>query len=225
MINALWLYYVLFLFLWMFYFINCLQFLNVFWCPDVQQSENTFVCVRKAFHASPNVYKRKSKEIHMESEPCGVDCFLLQVCLAHSALCTPRWALYLFVYPLLFSSHPLCSLLQKGAKEFVDQNMLRSQRSRRRRRQQRPTSSSCPGPSESPEEGKQGDSDHETTSSSGGSLISQEIGLELLLKAPSALSALARMTKGVTEKVQFLTFVVFIDFLFIVLRFAYSPLP
>uniref|UniRef100_A0A671XTS6 [histone H3]-lysine(27) N-trimethyltransferase n=1 Tax=Sparus aurata TaxID=8175 RepID=A0A671XTS6_SPAAU len=73
-----------------------------------------------------------------------------------------------FVYPLLFSSHPLCSLLQKGAKEFVDQNMLRSQRSRRRRRQQRPTSSSCPGPSESAEEGKQGDSDHETTSSSEG---------------------------------------------------------
>lgn len=160
----------------------------------------------------------------MESEPCGVDCFLLQVCPAHSAFCTLRCELCLFVYPLLFSSHPLCSLLQKGAKEFVDQNMLRSQRSRRRRRQQRPTSSSCPGPSESAEEGKQGDSDHETTSSSGGSLISQEIGLELLLKAPSALSTLGRMTKGVTEKVQFLTFVVFIDFLFIVLRFPYSQL-
>uniref|UniRef100_A0A671XTJ7 [histone H3]-lysine(27) N-trimethyltransferase n=1 Tax=Sparus aurata TaxID=8175 RepID=A0A671XTJ7_SPAAU len=86
-------------------------------------------CFLHPFHASPNVYKRKSKEIHMESEPCGVDCFLLQ---------------------------------------FVDQNMLRSQRSRRRRRQQRPTSSSCPGPSESAEEGKQGDSDHETTSSSEG---------------------------------------------------------
>ncbi|XP_073350025.1 histone-lysine N-methyltransferase EZH1 isoform X3 [Pagrus major] len=113
-------------------------------------------CFLHPFHASPNVYKRKSKEIHMESEPCGVDCFLLQ----------------------------------KGAKEFVDQNMLRSQRSRRRRRQPRPTSSSCPGPSESAEEGKQGDSDHETTSSSGGSPISQEIGLEPLLKAPSALSTL-----------------------------------
>ncbi|XP_069004784.1 histone-lysine N-methyltransferase EZH1 isoform X6 [Embiotoca jacksoni] len=73
---------------------------------------------RNAFHATPNVYKRKSKEIRMETEPCGVDCFLLQ----------------------------------KGAKEFVDQNVLRSQRSRRRRRQQRPTSSTCPGPSGSTEE-------------------------------------------------------------------------
>uniref|UniRef100_A0A665VLZ0 [histone H3]-lysine(27) N-trimethyltransferase n=1 Tax=Echeneis naucrates TaxID=173247 RepID=A0A665VLZ0_ECHNA len=87
-----------------------------------------------SFHATPNVYKRKSKEIRMETDPCGVDCFLLQ----------------------------------KGAKEFVDQNMLRSQRSRRRRRQQRPTSSACPGPSGSAEEGKEGDSDHETTSSSEG---------------------------------------------------------
>nr|XP_046270998.1 histone-lysine N-methyltransferase EZH1 isoform X1 [Scatophagus argus] len=91
-------------------------------------------CFLHPFHATPNVYKRKSKEIHMETEPCGEDCFLLQ----------------------------------KGAKEFVDQNMLRSQRTRRRRRQQRPTSSSCPGPSESAEDGKQGDSDHETTSSSEG---------------------------------------------------------
>lgn len=57
--------------------------------------------------------------------------------------------------------------LKKGAKEFVDQNMLRSQRSRRRRKQQRSASSNCPGPSESAEEGKQGESDHETTSSSG----------------------------------------------------------
>ncbi|GAA6218023.1 histone-lysine N-methyltransferase EZH1 [Lates japonicus] len=91
-------------------------------------------CFLHPFHATPNVYKRKSKEIRMETEPCGVDCFLLQ----------------------------------KGAKEFVDQNMLRSQRSRRRRRQQRPTSSSCPGPSGTAEEGKEGDSDHETTSSSEG---------------------------------------------------------
>uniref|UniRef100_A0A673BGT0 [histone H3]-lysine(27) N-trimethyltransferase n=1 Tax=Sphaeramia orbicularis TaxID=375764 RepID=A0A673BGT0_9TELE len=91
-------------------------------------------CFLHPFHATPNVYKRKTKEIRMETEPCGVDCFLLQ----------------------------------KGAKEFVDQNMLRSQRSRRRRRQQRPTSSSCPGPSGSTEESKEGDSDHETTSSSEG---------------------------------------------------------
>lgn len=73
-----------------------------------------------------------------------------------------------------------CVFLKKGAKEFVDQNMLRSQRSRRRRRQQRPNNSSCAGPSESAEEGKQCDSDHETTSSSGGSLFSLEMGLEFL---------------------------------------------
>uniref|UniRef100_A0A8C4HNU8 [histone H3]-lysine(27) N-trimethyltransferase n=1 Tax=Dicentrarchus labrax TaxID=13489 RepID=A0A8C4HNU8_DICLA len=96
-------------------------------------------CFLHPFHATPNVYKRKSKEMRMETEPCGVDCFLLQ----------------------------------KGAKEFVDQNMLRSKRSRRRRRQQRPTSSSCPGPSGSAEESKQGDSDHETTSSSEGNSRSQ----------------------------------------------------
>uniref|UniRef100_A0A3Q3BAT7 [histone H3]-lysine(27) N-trimethyltransferase n=1 Tax=Kryptolebias marmoratus TaxID=37003 RepID=A0A3Q3BAT7_KRYMA len=91
-------------------------------------------CFLHPFHATPNVYKRKSKEIRMETEPCGDDCFLLQ----------------------------------KGAKEFLDQNALRSQRSRRRRRQQRPTSSGCAGPAGSAEEGKEGDSDHETTSSSEG---------------------------------------------------------
>ncbi|XP_065821039.1 histone-lysine N-methyltransferase EZH1 isoform X4 [Labrus bergylta] len=93
-------------------------------------------CFLHTFHATPSVYKRKSKEIRIETDPCGVDCFLLQ----------------------------------KEAKEFVDQNMLRSQRSRRRRKQQqqRPTSSSCPGPSGAAEEGKEGDSDHETTSSSEG---------------------------------------------------------
>lgn len=37
------------------------------------------VSVLKAFHTTPNVYKRKSKEIRMETEPCGGDCFLLQV--------------------------------------------------------------------------------------------------------------------------------------------------
>uniref|UniRef100_A0AAY5EH74 [histone H3]-lysine(27) N-trimethyltransferase n=1 Tax=Electrophorus electricus TaxID=8005 RepID=A0AAY5EH74_ELEEL len=87
---------------------------------------------RETFHASPNVYKRKSKEIRMETEPCGLDCFLLQ----------------------------------KGAKEFADQYMLRSPRSRRRRRQPRPCSSTGPTPSGSVEERKDGDSDHETTSSS-----------------------------------------------------------
>uniref|UniRef100_A0A8C1JX39 [histone H3]-lysine(27) N-trimethyltransferase n=2 Tax=Cyprinus carpio TaxID=7962 RepID=A0A8C1JX39_CYPCA len=89
-------------------------------------------CFLHPFHASPNVYKRKNKEIRMETEPCGLDCFLLQ----------------------------------KGAKEFADQNMQRSQRPRRRRRQPRPSSSCGPTPSGSGEEGKGGDSDHETTSSS-----------------------------------------------------------
>uniref|UniRef100_A0A8C1ZX24 [histone H3]-lysine(27) N-trimethyltransferase n=1 Tax=Cyprinus carpio TaxID=7962 RepID=A0A8C1ZX24_CYPCA len=90
-------------------------------------------CFLHPFHASPNVYKRKNKEIRMETEPCGLDCFLLQ----------------------------------KGAKEFADQNMQKSQRPRRRRRQPRPSSSCGPWPSGSGEEGKEGDSDHETTSSSG----------------------------------------------------------
>uniref|UniRef100_A0A671S0G9 [histone H3]-lysine(27) N-trimethyltransferase n=1 Tax=Sinocyclocheilus anshuiensis TaxID=1608454 RepID=A0A671S0G9_9TELE len=89
-------------------------------------------CFLHPFHASPNVYKRKNKEIRMETEPCGLDCFLLQ----------------------------------KGAKEFADQNMQRSQRPRRRRQQPRPSSSCGPTPSGSGEEGKEGDSDHETTSSS-----------------------------------------------------------
>ncbi|XP_062303078.1 histone-lysine N-methyltransferase EZH1 isoform X3 [Osmerus eperlanus] len=90
-------------------------------------------CFLHPFHATPNVYKRKSKEIRIETEPCGVDCFQLQ----------------------------------KGAKEFADQHMLRSQRSRRRGRQNRLASASCAGPSAAAEEGKDGDSDHETTSSSG----------------------------------------------------------
>ncbi|XP_062303067.1 histone-lysine N-methyltransferase EZH1 isoform X2 [Osmerus eperlanus] len=91
-------------------------------------------CFLHPFHATPNVYKRKSKEIRIETEPCGVDCFQLQ----------------------------------KGAKEFADQHMLRSQRSRRRGRQNRLASASCAGPSAAAEEGKDGDSDHETTSSSEG---------------------------------------------------------
>uniref|UniRef100_A0A673GLJ6 [histone H3]-lysine(27) N-trimethyltransferase n=1 Tax=Sinocyclocheilus rhinocerous TaxID=307959 RepID=A0A673GLJ6_9TELE len=86
-------------------------------------------CFLHPFHASPNVYKRKNKEIRMETEPCGLDCFLLQ----------------------------------KGAKEFADQNMQRSQRPRRGRRQPRPSSSCGPTPSGFCEEGKEGDSDHETT--------------------------------------------------------------
>lgn len=55
---------------------------------------------------------------------------------------------------------------QKGAKEYADLNIPRSQRSRRKRRKPRPSSSSGPTPSGSCDEGKV-DSDHETTSSSG----------------------------------------------------------
>ncbi|XP_062388265.1 histone-lysine N-methyltransferase EZH1 isoform X2 [Sardina pilchardus] len=91
-------------------------------------------CFLHPFHASPNVYKRKSKEIRMETEPCGLECFLLQ----------------------------------KGAKEFADQHMFKSQRSRRRRRQPRASASDGPAPSSAAEESKDGDSDHETTSSSEG---------------------------------------------------------
>uniref|UniRef100_A0A8C3G361 [histone H3]-lysine(27) N-trimethyltransferase n=1 Tax=Cyclopterus lumpus TaxID=8103 RepID=A0A8C3G361_CYCLU len=98
-------------------------------------------CFLHPFHATPNVYTRKSKEIRIQTEPCGVDCFLLEVCQPHK---------------------------DYEPNHFVDQNMLRSQRSRRRRKQQRPTSSSCPGPSASFEEGQEACSDHETTSSSEG---------------------------------------------------------
>ncbi|KAL4657800.1 histone-lysine N-methyltransferase EZH1-like [Arapaima gigas] len=91
-------------------------------------------CFLHPFHATPNVYKRKSKEICVETEPCGMECFLLQ----------------------------------KGAKEFADQNMVRSPRSRRRRRQARSSSSSGPGLSVVSGEGKEAESDHDTTSSSEG---------------------------------------------------------
>lgn len=83
-----------------------------------------------------------------------------------------------------FFTIPVCPLVKKGAKEFVDQNMLRSQKSRKRRRLQRATNSSCPGPSGSAEEGKEGESGHETTSSSGRTLISLD---QLLLKPLGAL--------------------------------------
>ncbi|XP_013005122.1 histone-lysine N-methyltransferase EZH1 [Cavia porcellus] len=34
-------------------------------------------CFLHPFHATPNVYKRKNKEIKIEPEPCGSECFLL----------------------------------------------------------------------------------------------------------------------------------------------------
>ncbi|XP_067397484.1 histone-lysine N-methyltransferase EZH1 isoform X2 [Emydura macquarii macquarii] len=33
-------------------------------------------CFLHPFHATPNVYKRKSREIKIEADPCGTDCFL-----------------------------------------------------------------------------------------------------------------------------------------------------
>lgn len=48
------------------------------------------VCVCTAFHASPNVYKRKTKEIRKETEPCGLDCFLLQVTTNQHSLTLPK---------------------------------------------------------------------------------------------------------------------------------------
>ncbi|RXM35587.1 Histone-lysine N-methyltransferase EZH2 [Acipenser ruthenus] len=36
-------------------------------------------CFLHPFHATPNVYKRKIKEIRIETEPCGLDCFMLLV--------------------------------------------------------------------------------------------------------------------------------------------------
>uniref|UniRef100_A0A8B9HMB3 [histone H3]-lysine(27) N-trimethyltransferase n=1 Tax=Astyanax mexicanus TaxID=7994 RepID=A0A8B9HMB3_ASTMX len=47
-------------------------------------------CFLHPFHASPNVYKRKSKEIRMETEPCGIDCFL--------------WGVYFKIYHFLHFS-------------------------------------------------------------------------------------------------------------------------
>ncbi|XP_042564839.1 histone-lysine N-methyltransferase EZH1 [Clupea harengus] len=91
-------------------------------------------CFLHPFHASPNVYKRRNKEIRMETEPCGLNCFLLQ----------------------------------KGAKEFADQNIQKSQRSRRGRRQPCASSSGGPASTGSTEGNKEGDSDHDTTSSSEG---------------------------------------------------------
>uniref|UniRef100_A0A8C8HUJ5 [histone H3]-lysine(27) N-trimethyltransferase n=1 Tax=Oncorhynchus tshawytscha TaxID=74940 RepID=A0A8C8HUJ5_ONCTS len=44
-------------------------------------------CFLHPFHATPNVYKRKSKEIRMETEPCGLDCFL--GCMCMSLKCPP----------------------------------------------------------------------------------------------------------------------------------------
>lgn len=107
------------------------------------------------------------------------------ISVAHAICCFH--SLLLFPFPVF--------LLKKGAKEFVDQNMLRSQRSRGCRRQQRPTSSSCPGPSVSAEEVQE--SDHGTTSSSGRTPIFQVLGLELLFRSQQ----LTRQ-KEVSEKVQ-----------------------
>ncbi|XP_058862540.1 histone-lysine N-methyltransferase EZH1 isoform X4 [Acipenser ruthenus] len=114
-------------------------------------------CFLHPFHSTPNVYKRKIKEIRIETEPCGLDCFMLL----------------------------------KGAKEFADQNMVKSQRSRRRRRRHRQASSSCPSSSTSTSgEGKEGDSDRETTSSSeGNSRCQTPIKLKQSSEQPDSIEA------------------------------------
>ena len=48
-----------------------------------------------AFHATPNVYKRKNRETKIEPDPCGADCFLWLVCFCVAAFETTRevaWA-------------------------------------------------------------------------------------------------------------------------------------
>lgn len=43
-----------------------------------------------AFHATPNVYKRKNRETKIEPDPCGADCFLWLVCFCIAAFETTR---------------------------------------------------------------------------------------------------------------------------------------
>lgn len=43
-----------------------------------------------AFHATPNVYKRKNRETKIEPDPCGADCFLWLVGFCVAAFETPR---------------------------------------------------------------------------------------------------------------------------------------
>lgn len=83
------------------------------------RGQNIFLSVHKAFHATPNVYKRKNKEIRMETEPCGVDCFLLQVCPQLFNWCI----LYTLELPMFSSrSYFKCStsflLWRKGLKSL-----------------------------------------------------------------------------------------------------------
>ncbi|XP_078012176.1 histone-lysine N-methyltransferase EZH1 isoform X2 [Phascolarctos cinereus] len=48
-------------------------------------------CFLHPFHATPNVYKRKNKEIKIEPDPCGLDCFLwLEGAKEYAMLHNPR---------------------------------------------------------------------------------------------------------------------------------------
>ncbi|XP_027726170.1 histone-lysine N-methyltransferase EZH1 isoform X2 [Vombatus ursinus] len=48
-------------------------------------------CFLHPFHATPNVYKRKNKEIRIEPDPCGLDCFLwLEGAKEYAMLHNPR---------------------------------------------------------------------------------------------------------------------------------------
>uniref|UniRef100_A0A671NW29 [histone H3]-lysine(27) N-trimethyltransferase n=1 Tax=Sinocyclocheilus anshuiensis TaxID=1608454 RepID=A0A671NW29_9TELE len=70
-------------------------------------------CFLHPFHASPNVYKRKNKEIRMETEPCGLDCFLLQVQLSE----------YITISYLISNAICCYSVLIYFSKECLDENL------------------------------------------------------------------------------------------------------
>lgn len=70
--------------------------------PCTVRQESLSFSLLIAFHATPNVYKRKNKEIHIETEPCGADCFLLQV--SHSFDCLPLKLSFVLILPPVIPS-------------------------------------------------------------------------------------------------------------------------
>lgn len=97
LINALWLYYVLFLFLWMLYFINCLQFLNALMYNGVKTHLFVFIKLsmlrpmftrgrvrRSTWRASHVVWTAscyRYARLTVHSVRCGASCvFLFTLC-------------------------------------------------------------------------------------------------------------------------------------------------
>uniref|UniRef100_A0A4W5PCE4 [histone H3]-lysine(27) N-trimethyltransferase n=1 Tax=Hucho hucho TaxID=62062 RepID=A0A4W5PCE4_9TELE len=82
-------------------------------------------CFLHPFHATPNVYKRKSKEIRMETEPCGLDCFLLQVlkCPPPPSLCVCLCACACVCFCVRSESNSRCQTPTKlcPGEEHVEQ--------------------------------------------------------------------------------------------------------